>query len=225
MAKNVTVAGASYPDVPSVVLPQTGGGTAGFYDVSDTTATASDVASGKQFFDALGVLTQGTASGGGGGGASNLVTGTFKGTDSEKGTAKEITLNYSGSGYPIAVVVRPSDGYESGSSAYSILKRYGVVFIHGVKRTNGTPTYASGSVEENKFAVMGIYKGSSSNAGNVTYGSVVSSYMLNGGNATANNSYDAVKFKSKTKMSVYIANTTYGFLPNIEYTYHVIYSS
>ena len=34
MAQNVTVAGASYSDVPSVVLPKTGGGSATFYDVS-----------------------------------------------------------------------------------------------------------------------------------------------------------------------------------------------
>lgn len=32
MAKNVTLLGANYPGVPSVVLPQTGGGTAQFYD-------------------------------------------------------------------------------------------------------------------------------------------------------------------------------------------------
>lgn len=32
MAKNITLMGASYPDVPSVVLPKTGGGTAEFYD-------------------------------------------------------------------------------------------------------------------------------------------------------------------------------------------------
>lgn len=68
MAQNVTVAGASYSAVPSVVLPKTGGGTASFTDVSDTTATASDVASGKYFYTAAGVRTEGTSSGGGGGG-------------------------------------------------------------------------------------------------------------------------------------------------------------
>lgn len=34
MAKNITLMGASYSDVPAVTLPQTGGGTATFYDAS-----------------------------------------------------------------------------------------------------------------------------------------------------------------------------------------------
>ena len=65
MAQNVTVAGASYSDVPSVTLPKTGGGTASFTDVTATTAAAGDVASGKYFFSASGVLTLGTNQGGG----------------------------------------------------------------------------------------------------------------------------------------------------------------
>ena len=44
---NVTLLGASYTDVPAVTLPKTGGGTARFTDVSDSTAVASDVNSGK----------------------------------------------------------------------------------------------------------------------------------------------------------------------------------
>ena len=65
MAQNITLLGASYSAVPSVLLPKTGGGTASFTDVTDTTAAASDVASGKYFYTAGGVRTQGTASGGG----------------------------------------------------------------------------------------------------------------------------------------------------------------
>jgi len=66
MAQDVTIAGASYEDVPGIEVPKTGGGTSSFFDVSDTTATAADVASGKVFYAANGVQTVGTASGGGG---------------------------------------------------------------------------------------------------------------------------------------------------------------
>ena len=63
---NVTLWGASYSNVPSIQVPKTGGGTASFTDVTDTTASASDVATGKYFYTASGVRTQGTNSGGGG---------------------------------------------------------------------------------------------------------------------------------------------------------------
>lgn len=64
MAQNITIMGASYTDVPAVTLPKTLGGTATFTDVTDTTASAGDVASGKYFYTSAGVRTQGTASGG-----------------------------------------------------------------------------------------------------------------------------------------------------------------
>lgn len=65
MAQNITLLGASYSAVPAVTLPKTGGGTASFTDVTDTTAAAADVASGKYFYTSAGVRTQGTSSGGG----------------------------------------------------------------------------------------------------------------------------------------------------------------
>lgn len=67
MAQNITLMGASYTGVPAVTLPKTGGGTARFDDASVTTATASDVASGKIFLASNGTITTGTNSGGGGG--------------------------------------------------------------------------------------------------------------------------------------------------------------
>lgn len=54
MAKNVTLWGASYSNVPALLVPQTGGGTARFDDVSGTTAANGDVVNGKTFVKADG---------------------------------------------------------------------------------------------------------------------------------------------------------------------------
>ena len=77
MSQNITLLGASYSAVPAVTLPKTGGGTARFDDATVTTATASDVASGKVFLASDGTVTTGTASGGGT--AVKTATGTFTG--------------------------------------------------------------------------------------------------------------------------------------------------
>lgn len=66
MAQNVTLWGSQYSAVPALTVPKTGGGSASFYDVSDTTATAADVSNTKYFYTSSGVRTQGTNSGGGG---------------------------------------------------------------------------------------------------------------------------------------------------------------
>lgn len=54
MAKNISLMGADYPDVPAVQLPQTGGGTATFYDIdvidnldSDSSTDALSAKQGK----------------------------------------------------------------------------------------------------------------------------------------------------------------------------------
>lgn len=91
MAQNITWLENSYQNVPFVDLPKTGGGTARFDDASVTTATASDVASGKVFLASDGTITTGTASGGGGGGGLTLLKTTALGALSTSSTSASDT--------------------------------------------------------------------------------------------------------------------------------------
>lgn len=60
MAQNITLLGATYNNVPAVLLPKSTSGTAKFTDVTPTTATASDVVAQKVVFLADGTQTTGT---------------------------------------------------------------------------------------------------------------------------------------------------------------------
>ena len=60
MAQNVVINGVTYSNVPKVEIPKSGSGTASFYDISDTTAAAGDVVSGKYFYTSGGTKTQGS---------------------------------------------------------------------------------------------------------------------------------------------------------------------
>lgn len=64
MAQNIALFGANYNNVPAVLLPKQGGGTAKFTDASPATAVESDVAAGKTFVGSDGELKTGSASGG-----------------------------------------------------------------------------------------------------------------------------------------------------------------
>lgn len=221
MAQNdIALMGAVYPDVPAVTLPIDGGGTAKFTDVSDTTASASDVAQGKYFYTSSGVYTQGTASGGGG--ASNVVTGTFKGTTT--GAAMDVTIPYTGTGYQISVCVYPSSGFGEGDFG-SLRHQYAIVNFMGSKRVMSTIPSYNQSATNGSFCVDVMYKSSSTSATNVSSSRSTTASLQSNGSATDTATL-CVKFKSKTTMSVYIAASgSYGFPANIEYTYVVNYSS
>lgn len=62
MAKNIDFMGAIFPDVPSIRLPQQGGGLVSFDDTTDADAVASDIAQGKTAY-VNGTKVVGTASG------------------------------------------------------------------------------------------------------------------------------------------------------------------
>lgn len=60
MGQNVTIAGASYPDVPALDVPKTGGGTARFVDTADDTVTPATLKLGATAHDASGAQITGT---------------------------------------------------------------------------------------------------------------------------------------------------------------------
>ena len=229
MAQNITLMGASYSDVPAVTLPKTGGGTASFTDVTDTTAAASDVASGKYFYTSAGVRTQGTASGGGG--ASNIVQGTFT-TGSSTGVAETFTINYTGSGYPIALMVYVDGGAYNNSTGgnttwYNSVQRYAIGAFYMTKsQIPVTPTYStSGGANYGTVAV--IFKNSTSQA--TTYSRTSSmtanSYTSSSTNANAT-AATTVRFKGNGKtVTYYVASSSYGLLASTKYAYIAIYSS
>jgi hypothetical protein len=80
MAHDVYLEGALFPDVPAVLLPDGNATFNRFTDVSDTTATAADVAQGSYFYTAAGVRTVGTSQGGGVDGDNLAYGGAYVGT-------------------------------------------------------------------------------------------------------------------------------------------------
>lgn len=158
---NVTVQGASYSNVPAVQLPMTGGGTATFTEVSDTTAAAADVASGKYFYTAAGTRTQGTASGGGG-------TLTVKTATTTK-TSTGQTISFSSlSGEPKYWFLRATTNVSSsGSTTYYYITD---LFYDGTNIKGNT--FRIGSTRRVQNITSGITQSYSGNTLTITAGSV-----------------------------------------------------
>lgn len=226
MAQNITLLGASYSAVPAVRLPKTGGGTADFTDVSDTTAAAADVATGKYFYTAAGVRTQGTNSGGGG--ASNFVTGTF--TTGDTASANEtVTVPYTGSGYPIALVIFVEGGcYNSAISPwYSSMIRYAVGQVVITKaNTTTAPSYTT-SGGANQGTIQLLFKNSTTSATSYSSTRSATANSYSSTNATGT-STTSVRWRSNTLISYRTAggtSSTYGLHTETTYRYYVLYSS
>lgn len=154
-----------------------------------------------------------------------FVSGTFTGQESQKGTAIQISIPYTGSGYPIAIMVYPSDGAGNPDSEFSsLVQKYAIGFWCATKSIpDVSPIYSSYNVSENKGVVLAFYKISDSDAASYS-----SSYGNNGqlygmGTAEAGRG-TPVRFSNANTMTVFIADTSYGFKDEIEYTYHIIYS-
>lgn len=227
MAQAITLWGASYTNVPGVDLPKTGGGTARFTDTSPTTAGDSDVASGKIYFKSDGSQSTGTASGG----ASNIVQGNFT-TGSSRNTTGSVSIPYTGSGDPIAMMVYIHNGaYNSGTGGdttwYNSTNRYDVGAYYMTKsRANQSAQYGTSGVNAQGVVAI-IYKNSTTNSTSYTRTSSMTANVYSTSDATA--STVCVRFKGNGKtISYYVGNKssdTIGLAPSTTYDYIVIYTS
>ena len=167
-------------------------------------------------------------SGGGGGGDSKFVTGTFT-TSSSTSTNGTINVPYTGSGYPIMLVIIVEGGiYNSNITPwYSSVTRYAVGQITiGKSITTSTPDYGT-SGSQNYGSVELIYKNSTSSS--TTYSSTRSvtanSYSSSNANGT---STTCVRWKGNKVISYRTgggSSSSYGLLTGTTYRYYVYYSS
>lgn len=156
------------------------------------------------------------------GGASNFVTGTFTGTTT--GAAMDVTIPYTGSGYPIAISIYPKGGFRGNSTFSNAIQRYATgVFLAVKGDTANAPTYDD-TTQVNSAYVFTSYKSSTSTSSNYSQNSGANTNLYRD-QSSSSNATSNVKIKNKTKMSVFIASNSYGFMANVEYTYHIIYSS
>ena len=176
MAQNITLLGASYPAVPAVLLPKTGGGTAQFDDTSDANATQSDILSGKTAY-VNGQKLTGTGSGGGGGGwtkIGNTTELTVNTTSTSASSAGTISI---GSAYYTKdklVWVRVRDksgkraGYFYGSDAYFM----NLYSANGATTTLNIPAVVCYRYNNSAYAATsgqyGVYGYSISSTGTLT---------------------------------------------------------
>lgn len=166
---------------------------------------------------------------GSGGGSSNVVTGSFT-TGSKRAGTGTVSISYTGSGYPIAVVIYIENGaYDPNDSWYNTISQYDVDAFYMTKsQMSSTPTFvASASVPANQGVVCGVYKSSSSSATTHSRNGSSSAVFFNSSDATTG--YNCVRFKNNSKtLSYYVGNKAsnkVGLAPSKKYYYIIIYSS
>lgn len=159
-------------------------------------------------------------------GATNIVQGTFK---YDSYTSAKIDLPYTGSGYPVAIIITPQKGSYNPDDPdfYNLVSVCAIeVYCATKARADVSPRYTGGSQANDGFTVQYRYKQSTTSA--TAYSQTASNqYVVCSQGAPANNNQAVVRMPSATKLRLVTqsSNTSYGFANGVTYAYTVIYSS
>ena len=163
-----------------------------------------------------------------GGGASNFVTGTFT-TPSTTSTNGTVTVPYTGSGYPVMLVVVIEGGMYNPDITgwYNSITRYAVGQFTICKAVaTSTPSYETNGT--NNYGVIdAVYKSSASSA--TSYSSIrsVTANSYASSNASGSSSL-CVRWKGNGKTISYRTaggtSSSYGLLASTTYRYYAVYS-
>lgn len=225
MSQNITLMGASYTGVPACKLPKTGGGMAQFDDTTDADATAGDILKNKTAYVNGSKLT-GTYS-------PVIVQGEFT-TGATRNSTGTVTIPYTGTGYPIALMVFVKNGaYNNGTGGdttwYDSVNQYDCgVYYMSKSRVNFTPTWATSNVVNGGVTAI-IYKNSTSSSTTYTRASNMAANTFTSSSTDASAGNLCVVFKGNAKtLSYYIGNkgsNKIGLAPSTTFQYIAVYSS
>ena len=157
-----------------------------------------------------------------GGGATNVVYGSFT-TVATEDTRQTISVPYTGTGYPLSILVYVKEGEDSSGTWYSTIKQYAISMHAVVKQLMGTSPdyYTTGA--RNNATVMQRYKSSASSATTYSQTSASVAGLFKGNSSTGVN---CLHMTSATSMNIYtVTSLAVGFMPNTEYAYVIVYSS
>lgn len=176
-------------------------------DITDTTAIASDVLIGKNFYLATGQKVQGSLP---------MIRGSF--TASSSSGVNTINLPYTGNGYPIAFLL----WIDGGSTYDSSTKKYAIVSAYGIKNKMAMAMTYDGTTGNDTFTVQCTYKGSSGTTFSTGGNSVAK--IGNQDNPSASTSL-FVSITAKDVIKFFTMARSYGLYPGKKYEYIVFYSS
>lgn len=149
-------------------------------------------------------------------GATNVVLGEF--TASTAGSIQEVSVSYSGDGWPVAIFIYPKDGYGTGSTLYDTDHQYAIIEVSAFVYKPIGSGYSNG---------YGAYLYKSQATGTMVSGTRINGPNMFGtqNNPTSSNGCVVVRDKNGFAVGVSSAAGSYGFLSGQTYSYVIVYSS